>query len=52
MLVVVETVFVACLLVGVALMHPPSALMLGGALGVLACERRSARVARGEAGVS
>jgi hypothetical protein len=37
-----EVGFVLVLLAGVALWSVPAALVLGGALGVLACERRSA----------
>jgi cytochrome c-type biogenesis protein CcmH/NrfF len=56
MLDLAELVFVALFLAGVALWWPPAALMLGGVMGVVACERRSAarrpQVARGEAASS
>lgn len=38
-LTLVEVVFVAVLLVGVALIFVPAALILAGVLGVVACER-------------
>ncbi|MCL6733299.1 hypothetical protein [Streptomyces neyagawaensis] len=38
-LVVLEVVFVLVLVAGVALWSVPGALVLGGVLGVLACER-------------
>jgi hypothetical protein len=42
MLDVLELGFVLVLLAGVALVSVPAALVLGGVLGVVACERRSA----------
>lgn len=39
----VEAAFVVLFLVGVALLHVPVALMLGGVLGVVATEREMAR---------
>ncbi|MDX2520584.1 MULTISPECIES: hypothetical protein [Streptomyces] len=42
-LVVLEAVFVLVAVAGVALWSAPAALVLGGALGVLACERALAR---------
>ncbi len=41
MLDLAELVFVGLFLVGVALVFPPAALMIGGVLGVVVCERRS-----------
>ncbi|GAA2092364.1 hypothetical protein [Actinomadura alba] len=41
MLDLLELGFVVVFLAGVALWWPPAALMLGGVLGVMACERRS-----------
>lgn len=41
MLDLAELVFVALFLAGVALVFPPAALMIGGVLGVVVCERRS-----------
>ncbi|HEY9375279.1 hypothetical protein [Streptomyces sp.] len=53
MLDLAELAFVVVFLAGVALVWPPAALMVGGVLGVVACERRSsarrAVVPRGEA---
>lgn len=40
---VLEVLFTAALVAGVALMHVPTALMVGGGLGVVACERASSR---------
>jgi predicted LPLAT superfamily acyltransferase len=42
-LVALEAVFVLVIVGGVALVHVPGALVLGGVLGVLACERALAR---------
>ncbi|MCP3820074.1 hypothetical protein NLX86_18835 [Streptomyces sp. A3M-1-3] len=42
-LLVLEVLFTAALLAGVALVHVPAALVLGGVLGVVACERASSR---------
>lgn len=42
MLTVIESVFVLVGLVGVGLVNVPAALVLGGVLGVLACERAAA----------
>lgn len=42
-LLAAEVAFVLLLLVGVWLTWPPAALMLGGLLGVLACERATTR---------
>ncbi|WP_314411372.1 hypothetical protein [Streptomyces sp. DSM 40484] len=41
-LVVMETVFVLVLVAGLGLWSVPAALVVGGVLGVLACERASA----------
>jgi hypothetical protein len=41
MLDLAELAFVVVFLAGVALVFPPAALMIGGVLGVVACERRS-----------
>ena len=41
----VEAAFVVLFLVGVAMLYVPAALMLGGALGVVATERELARPA-------
>lgn len=56
MLLLVEVLFAAVLVAGVAFIYWPAALILGGALGVLACERASTRpvarvrpIRRGEA---
>ena len=43
---VVEVGFVLLLVAGVALMHVPVAMILGGVLGVVACERASSRGAQ------
>ncbi|MFC8361130.1 hypothetical protein ACFUIY_14805 [Streptomyces griseorubiginosus] len=45
-LLVLEVVFVLVLLVGLALWSIPGALMLGGALGVVGCERAMSRPER------
>lgn len=42
-LLLLEVLFVAVLLAGVGLVHVPAALILGGFVGVVACERASAR---------
>jgi uncharacterized membrane protein AbrB (regulator of aidB expression) len=42
---VVEAAFVVLFLAGVAMLHVPAALMLGGVLGVVATERQMARPA-------
>jgi hypothetical protein len=48
-LVVLETVFVLVVVAGLGLWSVPAALVVGGVLGVLACERASAdRRAAGE----
>lgn len=39
LVLVAELLFVAVLLVGVAMLSVPTAMILGGLLGVLACER-------------
>ncbi|MFE5695371.1 hypothetical protein ACFQ7B_07580 [Streptomyces erythrochromogenes] len=39
LVLVLELLCTAALLLGVALMNVPAALVLGGALGVVACER-------------
>jgi hypothetical protein len=45
-LLVLEVVFVLVLLAGLALWSVAGALVLGGVLGVLGCERAMARAAR------
>ncbi|MEU6294831.1 hypothetical protein [Streptomyces erythrochromogenes] len=47
LVLVLEVLCTAALLVGVALMSVPAALVLGGVLGVLACERATAGRERG-----
>ncbi|GAA4663201.1 hypothetical protein [Streptomyces youssoufiensis] len=42
-LLLLETAFVLTALVGVALVHVPAALILGGLVGVVAVERATAR---------
>ncbi|WP_158718438.1 MULTISPECIES: hypothetical protein [Streptomyces] len=42
LVLVLELVCTAALLLGVALMSVPAALVLGGVLGVVACERATA----------
>ncbi|MFI7137202.1 hypothetical protein ACIBQ5_05365 [Streptomyces massasporeus] len=44
-LLAVEVAFVVLFLAGVALLHVPAALMLGGVLGVVATEREMVRQA-------
>lgn len=43
MLLLVEALFVLMVCAGVAVVYWPAALILGGVLGVWACERESAR---------
>jgi hypothetical protein len=47
-----EAVFVLLFLAGVALVHVPAALVLGGVLGALACERASAKRRAGAVGAA
>lgn len=42
LLMVIELVFLAGFLIGVALVYVPAAIMLGGLIGVYACERWAA----------
>lgn len=51
LLLVAEVAFVLMLLVGVALLSLPAALILGGLLGVVAVERASAQRSRPAAAV-
>jgi len=44
-LLAVEAAFVVLFLAGVAMLHVPASLMLGGVLGVVATERQMARTA-------
>ncbi|MGC4912721.1 hypothetical protein [Streptomyces albogriseolus] len=44
-LLAVEAAFVVLFLVGVAMLHVPASLMLGGVLGVVATEREMSRPA-------
>ncbi|MFZ4143381.1 hypothetical protein ACOZDZ_22015 [Streptomyces griseoincarnatus] len=44
-LLTVEAAFVLLLLAGVAMLHVPASLMLGGVLGVVATERQMTRPA-------
>lgn len=46
-LLLLEVVFVACVVAGIALVSVPCALILGGLCGVYACERGSAEVGAG-----
>ncbi|MET9099952.1 hypothetical protein [Streptomyces antibioticus] len=50
-LLVLEVVFVLVVVVGLGLWSVPAALMLGGVLGVVACERAMARREAAAAGV-
>lgn len=43
LLLLLEVVFAACVVAGVAVMYWPAALILGGVAGVVACERAAAR---------
>lgn len=47
-LLVLEILFVLAALVGVALVSLPCALIIGGCLGMLACERGSSRMAKAQ----
>ncbi|MEU3255975.1 hypothetical protein [Streptomyces sp. NPDC006997] len=44
LLLAAEVAFVVLFLAGVAMLHVPAALMLGGVLGVVAVEREMARL--------
>lgn len=46
LLLALEVLFAAAIVAGVAFIYWPAALILGGVLGVLACERASAGGAR------
>lgn len=43
MLLLLEVLFAACVVGGVAVVYWPAALILGGVLGIVACERHAAR---------
>lgn len=46
-LLVLEILFVIVGLVGLALLSLPCALIIGGLLGMIACERGSSRITKG-----
>lgn len=46
-LLVLEIAFILVALAGLALINIPAALIIGGVLGMLACERGSSRVSKG-----